>query len=118
MGNLGFNLMDGGLNFFDLRFADGIVIFAQSRVEAGNVLAALVKQLDRVGLLVNPEKAMVITNETQPPQTITTTAGVTFKVLPRDGGQMWLGSMLTSRGSKLQDVDSQNHFGQHRNSKI
>ena len=53
---------------------------------------------------------MVITNEAQPPQTITTTAGVNFKVLPRDGGLKWLGSMLTSCGSKLQDVDLQYHL--------
>ena len=70
-------------------------------MEAGNLLDALVKQLDRVGLLPTPEKTMVITNEAQPPQTITTTAGVNLKVLPRDGGLKWLGSMLTSCGSKL-----------------
>ena len=109
MGNLGFNLVDGGPDFFDLLFADDIAIFAQSRVEAGNVLAAKVKQLDRAGLLVNPENVMVITNDAQLPQTITTTAGLTFKVLLRDGGQKWLGSMLTSRRSKFQKVDSQYH---------
>ena len=32
--------------------------------------------------------------------------------LPRDAGQKWLGSMLTSRGSKLQDVDLQHLFQQ------
>ena len=48
VGNMGFNLMDGGPNLLDLRFADDILIFAQSRVEAGNLLDALVKQLDRV----------------------------------------------------------------------
>ena len=53
--------------------------------------------------VVPPEKTMVITNEAQPPQTITTTAGVNLKVLPRDGGLKWSGSMLTSNGSKLQD---------------
>ena len=68
MGNIGFNLMDGGPNLLDLRFADDILIFAQSRVEAGNLLGALVKQLDHVGLLLNPGKTMVITNEVQPPR--------------------------------------------------
>ena len=48
VGNMGFNLMDGGPDLLDLRFADDILIFAQSRVEAGNLLDALVKQLDRV----------------------------------------------------------------------
>ena len=110
VGNMGFNLMDGGPNLLDLRFADDILIFAQSRVEVGSLLDALVKQLDGVGLLLNPEKIMVITNETQPPQTITTTAGVNLQVLPRDGGLKWLGTMLTSYGSKLPDVDLQYHL--------
>ena len=112
VGNMGFNLMDGGPNLLDLRFADDILIFAQSRVEAGNLLDALVKQLDRVGLLLNLEKTIVITNEAPPPQTITTTGGMILRVLPRDAGQKWLGSMLTSSGSKLQDVDLQYHLQQ------
>ena len=48
--------MDGGPNLLDWRFADDIWIFAQSRVEAGNLLDALVKQLDPIALLWNPEK--------------------------------------------------------------
>ena len=109
---MGFNLTDGGPNLLDLRFADDTLIFAQSRVEAGNFLDALVKQLDRVGLLLNLEKTIIITNEAQPPQTITTTGGMILRVLPRDVGQKWLGSMLTSSGSKLQDVDLQYHLQQ------
>lgn len=96
----GFNLMDGP-NLFDLRIADDILILAHSRVEAGNLLDALVEQLDRVGFPVNPEKTMVIMNEAQPPRTITTTAGAILRVLPRDDGQRWLGSILTSRGSRM-----------------
>ena len=101
-----------GLNFMEFRFADDILIFAQSRVEAGNLFDALVKQLDRVGLLLNLEKTIVITNEAQPPQTITTTGGMILRVLPRDAGQKWLGNMLTSSGSKLQDVDLHYHLQQ------
>ena len=86
--------------------------FLGGRVEAGNLLDALVKQLDRVGLLLDTDKTVVITNEAQPPQTFATTAGMILKVLPRDAGQKWLGSMLTSRGSKLQDVDVQYHLQQ------
>ena len=70
------------------------------------------KHLDRVGLLLNTHKTVVITNEAQPPQTFVTTAGVILRVLPRDAGQKWLGSMLTSRGSKLQDVDVQYNLQQ------
>ena len=51
VGNVGFNLMDGGPNLLDVRFADDILAFGRSRVEAGNLLDALVKDLDRVGLL-------------------------------------------------------------------
>ena len=112
VGNVGFNLMDRGPNLLDLRFADDILVFGRSRVEAGNLLDALVKHLDRVGLLLNPDKTVVITNEAQPPQTLTTTAGVILRVLLCDVGQKWLGSMLTSRGSKLQDVDVQYHLQQ------
>ncbi len=35
-----------------------------------------------------------------------------LRVLPRDAGQKWVGSMFTSRGSKLQDVDLQYHLQQ------
>ena len=35
-----------------------------------------------------------------------------LKVVPRDGGLKRLSSMLTSRGSKLQDVDLQYHLQQ------
>ena len=56
-------MMDGHPNFLDLCFGHDIVIFAQWRVEAGNLLDALVKQLDGVGLLLNANKAVVIMNE-------------------------------------------------------
>ena len=86
VGNVGFDLMDGGPNLFDLRFADDILVFGRSRVEAGSLLDALVKHLDRVGLRSNPDKTVVITNEAQPPHTFRTTAGVILRVLPRDAG--------------------------------
>ena len=47
---MGFNLMDGVPTLLDLRFADDLLIFAQSRMEAGSLGDALVKQLVRVGL--------------------------------------------------------------------
>ena len=74
------------------------------------------KYVARTALWSDPKsdklESMVITNEAQPPKTITTTAGVNLKVLPRDGGLKWLGGMLTSCGSKLQDVDLQYHLQQ------
>ena len=109
VGNIGFNLMDGGPTLLDLRFAD-IFIFAQSAVETCNLSAALVKQLGGVGLLFNREKRIVITNEAEPPQTI-----VIVRVLPRDAGQKRLASMLTLRRSKLQKIWIGNIiFSRHR----
>ena len=106
----GFQLDARRSNLLDLRCSDNILIFAPSHVGAGDLLDALVKQLDRVGLLLNPEKTIVVTNEAQAPQTITTTAGVILRILHRDAGQKRFGSMLTSRRSKLQDVDLRHHF--------
>ena len=40
MGNIGFNLMDGGPNLFDARFVGTSKFFTQSHVEAGNLCAA------------------------------------------------------------------------------
>ena len=97
--------MDGGPNLLGLRFAEDVLVFGRSRVEAGNLLDAPVEHLDRVGLLLNPDKTVVITNGPQPPHPFATTAGVLLRALPRYAGQKWLGSMLTSRGSKLQDVE-------------
>ena len=71
------------------------------------------KYVARTALWSDPKsdilESMFITNEAQPPKTMTTTAGVNLKVLPRDGGLKWLGGMLTACGSKLQDVDLQYH---------
>ena len=111
MGNMGVKLMDAGPNLLDLRFAEDVLLFAEARVETGGLLGALVKQLDLFGLLFDPEKTTVITNEAQIPD-ITAKAGVIVQVLPRDGGQKWLGSVLTSRGSKLEDLDLQHHLEQ------
>ncbi len=46
---------------------DDTLIFAPSRVEASNFWDALVKQLDRVGLLLSLGKTIITTNEAQPP---------------------------------------------------
>ena len=95
---MGVKLMDAGPNLLDLRFAEDVLLFTEARVETGGLLGALVKQLDRLGLLFDPEKTTVITDKAQIPD-ITAKAGVIVQVLPRDGGQKWLGSVLTSRGS-------------------
>ena len=63
VGNPDFIFIDGGLSLLDLRLADDSLIFARWFVEHGNFLGALVKQLDRAGLLLNPDKTVAIANE-------------------------------------------------------
>ena len=63
VGNPDFISIDGGPSLLDLRLADDSLIFARWCVEHGNFLGALVKQLDRAGLLLNPDKTVAIANE-------------------------------------------------------
>ena len=72
VGQAGIDLMDGGPNLFDLRFADDILIFARSRHELGQLIDSLMIHLEQVGLLLNAEKTVVLTNEAQPPPFVAT----------------------------------------------
>ena len=85
---MGFKLMDGGPNCV-----------------ADDILAAVVKQLDRVGLLLHPETANGhLRMRPNLPRPLRPHQGVILQDLPRDGREKWLRSMLTSRGSKLHHV--------------
>ena len=68
VGQAGIDLMDGGPNLLDLRFADDIIIFARSRHELGQLVDSLTIHLEQVGLLLNADKTVVLTNEAQLPQ--------------------------------------------------
>ena len=55
-GQAGIDLMDGGPNLLDLRFADDIIICARSRHELGQLVDSLTIHLEQVGLLLNADK--------------------------------------------------------------
>ena len=56
VGQAGIDLLDGGPNLLDLRFADDILIFARSRQELGQLIDSLLIHLEQVGLLLNAQK--------------------------------------------------------------
>ena len=112
VGDLGFDLSDGMPHLIDLRFADDILLFARSALEVGRLLDSLVAELSEVGLLLNADKTVVLTSQSQPPSTITTEHGITLKVLPGNVAQKWLGCMLTAYGSGQKSLDLQYHLQQ------
>ena len=112
VGQAGIDLMDGGPNLLDLRFADDILIFARSRHELAHLIDSLMIHLERVGLLFNREKTVVITNEAQPPPFLATESGLKLTILQRNVGQKWLGCMFTAAGTQLQHIDLEYHLQQ------
>ena len=100
VGDLGFDLSDGMPHLIDLRFADGILLFARSAMELRKVLDSLVAELSEVGFLLNADKTVILTSQSQLPSTITIDHGVTLKVLPGNVAQIWLGCMLAAYGSE------------------
>ena len=59
----GFDLGDGQPALLDLRFADDILLFAKSYAETVSLLHDLVNALSQVGLILNANKTVVLTNE-------------------------------------------------------
>ena len=56
VGDLDFDLSDGMPHLIDLRFADDILLFAQSALEVGKLLDSLVAKLSEVGPVPNADK--------------------------------------------------------------
>ena len=100
VGDLGFDLSDGMPHLIDPRFADDILLFARSAMEVRKLLDSLVAELSEVGLLLNADKTVVLTSQSQPPSTITINHGVTLAVLPGNVAQKWFGCMLAAYGSE------------------
>ena len=69
----------GGKKKKKIRFADDILLFARSALEVGRLLDSLVAELSEVGLLLNADKTVVLTSQSQPPSTITTEHGITLQ---------------------------------------
>ena len=51
----------------------------------------LVNALSQVGLILNANKTVVLTNEAQPPQHLQLPSGERIAVLEHNSGQKWLG---------------------------
>ena len=90
----GIDLQDGLPKLLDLRFADDILLFARTAQEALFLLETLMHEFAEVGLLLNGEKTVVITNEAQPPSHLWTQTGMKLKVKNGFGGHKWLGCIL------------------------
>ena len=108
----GFDLGDGEPALLDLRFADDILLFAKSYVEAVSLLHDLVTALSQVGLILNATKTVVLTNEAQPPQHLQLPSGERIAILEHNSGQKWLSCILTAQSSKLHHVDVKHHLQQ------
>ena len=96
----------------DLRFADDILLLANSGPELAQILDKFVKAVGKVGLRLNVDKTVILTNEAQPPNTLVTKDGLILKVLERNQRQKWLGCILTACGSMMQHLDLAYHMEQ------
>jgi len=105
VGTSGIDLDDRLQKLLDLRFADDVLVFATTQLEAGSLLDALVTELAQVGLILNASKTVVLTSEAQPPLEIKTPSGITVKVIGAESAHKWLGCMLTASGRHGLDVE-------------
>ena len=85
---------------------------SDSAMEVRKLLDSLVAELSEVGLLLNADKTVILTSQSQPPSTITIDHGVTLRVLPGNVAQKWLGCMLAAYGSEQNFLDLQFHHQQ------
>ena len=58
------------LRLLDLRFADDVLTFANTREEVKNLLDSVVRHLAVAGLVLNTSKTVALTTEAQPPSFI------------------------------------------------
>ena len=63
LGHAGFDLGDALHNLVDLRFADDILLFANSRPEVAQILDKFVKAVGKVGIRLNVDTTGILTNE-------------------------------------------------------
>ena len=90
----GIDLQDDLPKLLDLRFADDILLFARTAHEALFLLESLMQEFEDVGLLLNGDKTVVLTNEAQPPSHLWTRTGIKLQVKNGSGGHKWLGCIL------------------------
>ena len=90
----GIDLQDDLPKLLDLRSADDILLFARIAHEAVFLLENLMQEFEEVGLLLNGDKTVVLTNEAQPPSHLWTRTGIKLQVKNGSGGNKWLGCIL------------------------
>lgn len=74
-------------------FADDILLFAASRKTTCTLVDSWVVSLPTTGLIPNPEKTVILTNDAQPPSHLCTGEGLTIKKSYGEKGHKWLGRM-------------------------
>ena len=90
----GIDLGDDMLRLLDLRFADDILIFANTKEEVQNLMGSVVRHLAAAGLMLNTSKTVALTTEAQPPSFIQVGDSHMIKVLGHTESHKWLGCML------------------------
>ena len=100
------------MTFFFFFLRSFILLFANSGPEVAQILDKFVRAVGKVGLRLNVDKTVILTNEAQPPNTLVTKDGLILKVLERNQGQKWLGCILTACGSMMQHLDLAYHMEQ------
>ena len=106
----GVDLGDAMPRLLDLRFADDILIFANTKEEVQNLLDSLVRHLATAGLVLNTSKTVALTTEAQPPSFIQVGDSHMIKVLGDSESHKWLGCMLSA--SPGLDSDVEHHLQQ------
>ena len=96
----------------EIKSADDIIICARSSHELGQLVGSLTIHLEQVGLLLNADKTVVLTNGAQPPPILATDGGLKLAILQGNVGQKWLGCMLAAEGSQSQHIDLEYHAQQ------
>ena len=87
----GIDLGDATSRLLDLRFADDILIFANTKDEVQRLLDSLVRHLATAGLVLNTSKTVALTTESQPPSFIQVGDGHMIKVLGYSESHKWFG---------------------------
>ena len=106
----GIDLQDDLPKLLDLRFADDILLFARTAHEALFLLENLMQEFEEVGLLLNGDKKVVLTNEAQPPSHLWTRTGIKLQVKNGSGGHKWLGCILGVGKAGRTTLDINHHL--------
>ena len=106
----GIEMQDGMPRLLDLRFADDIFIFGSTSVECLELLDALEDDLDEVGLFLNLNKTVLLTNGAQPPNFLQTRRQKLLQVKAGLSGHKWLGCIFCMGNNGRTKLDFTHHL--------